>query len=395
MGMRHFLRALRFAYPYRYRLGISFLCALLAAALWSLNFTAIYPILMVFGNGQNLQTWIDVTIEKCQKERVEPAKAKVDILQAKKVEIENRPDDKDRDRNLRQNQGELAAAEIELAAAQLQLHRFRVEKRYIDAYCPPGRFMTLVAVLMAVVVLGLILLLVRLKAWREDLVVVSLLGAGSLAFLILSPIGPDESRYLLVPAAVLLMACFAGWSDAKAWASPAGRWARVIPLCVGILTMGFVVLQFRSFARRPQNQIGNVVAFIMKDPARAAERIVVPPNLEGPVIAEFVAQSRHRPYDTLLRPGKILAHSDWFGGHYSPAFGTAEEMMEYFRKDPVHLIMWYDRPESTLRAHERTMSEMLRQYPLSWHKVPPLDSANGVASSWTIYEYDSPPRQSQ
>ena len=30
MGMRHFIRALRFAWPYRFRLAVSFLCALFA-----------------------------------------------------------------------------------------------------------------------------------------------------------------------------------------------------------------------------------------------------------------------------------------------------------------------------------------------------------------------------
>ena len=53
--MKNFLRTLRFAWPYRRRLVISIGCALFAAALWSLNFTAIYPILKIFTTGQNLQ----------------------------------------------------------------------------------------------------------------------------------------------------------------------------------------------------------------------------------------------------------------------------------------------------------------------------------------------------
>jgi len=246
-------------------------------------------------------------------------------------------------------------------------------------------------VLMVLVVLGLVALLTRPRAWREDLVVLSLLCAGQLALLILSPVGAEQ-RYLLMPAAVFLVLSFAGWSEALAWMSNGRRWASVIPVFVAILTMVLVVSQFGYVARMPQDHIRNVVAFIETDPARTAQRVVVPPTLEGPVIAEFVAQSRHRPDHYLVRPSKILARSDWFGLDYSSTFDTPEAMMEYFRRHPVDLVIWNERPEATLKPHARIMSEMLRQNPLSWHKVQSLGSVGGSASSWTIYEYHVPPQ---
>ena len=244
-------------------------------------------------------------------------------------------------------------------------------------------------VLMGLVVLGLIALLAQPRAWREDIVVLSLLCAGQLALLILSPVGAEQ-RYLLMPAAVLLVASFAGWSEALAWMSTGRRWASVIPTFVAILTMVFVVSQFVYIARMPQDHIRNVVAFIESDPARAAQRVVVPPTLEGPVIAEFVAQSRHRPDYYLLRPSKILARSDWFGLEYSSTFDTPESMMKYFRQHPVDLVIWNERPEATLKPHAHIMSEMLRRNPLSWDRVLSLGSAGGSASFWTIYEYHAP-----
>lgn len=249
-------------------------------------------------------------------------------------------------------------------------------------------------VLMLVVVLGLIALLLRPRAWREDLVVLSLLCAGHLAFLFLSPVGAEQ-RYLLVPAAVFLVASFAGWSEVLALMSLSERSASGIPIVVAVLTIAFVVMQFSHLARMPQDEIRSVVAFIVKDPARAAERIVMPPTLEGPAIAEFVVQSRRRPYDSLLRPSKILAHADWFGHNYSSSFVTPEEMMEYFRQHPVNLIIWNERTGSKLRAHGRVMSEMLQSYPLSWHKVQWLDPAGGSASTWAIYEYYTPAQKSK
>src|SRR4051794_23633910 len=64
LSMKNFLRALRYIIPYRRRLILSIICALLAAVLWGLNFTAVYPFLKVLTTGQNLQTWIDDTITK-------------------------------------------------------------------------------------------------------------------------------------------------------------------------------------------------------------------------------------------------------------------------------------------------------------------------------------------
>jgi len=247
-------------------------------------------------------------------------------------------------------------------------------------------------VLMAVVVLGLIALLVRPRAWREDFVVLGLLCVGHLAFLNLSPVDPDQ-RYLLVPVAVLLVAAFAGWSEVLSSLRHGGRWASVISVLVAILTTVFVVFEFSRLERAPRDPIGNVVAVIVKSPARAAQRIVVPEDLEGPFIADFMALCRHRPDYYLLRPNKTLAHSDWFGLNYSSAFVTPEEMLEYFRQHPVHLIVWNEQPASPLKAHVRLMSEMLRRYPLVWHKVLSLDSAGGPAPSLTVYEYRMTPQE--
>ena len=51
--MKNFLRALRHALPYRRRLIGSFVAAFLAAVLWGLNFTSIYPVLKLLGTGQS------------------------------------------------------------------------------------------------------------------------------------------------------------------------------------------------------------------------------------------------------------------------------------------------------------------------------------------------------
>ena len=51
--MKSFLRGLRWTWPYRGRLFLSLGFALLAAILWSLNLSTIYPVLCVLENGKS------------------------------------------------------------------------------------------------------------------------------------------------------------------------------------------------------------------------------------------------------------------------------------------------------------------------------------------------------
>src|SRR5262249_19251210 len=66
--MKNFLRSLRSCWPYRGRLMVSVICALLAAVLWGLNFTAIYPVLKILGQDKNLQDWVEERINEEQKQ---------------------------------------------------------------------------------------------------------------------------------------------------------------------------------------------------------------------------------------------------------------------------------------------------------------------------------------
>ncbi|MFZ4647311.1 MAG: hypothetical protein ACOYNP_16280, partial [Gemmataceae bacterium] len=64
--MKNFLRGLRFAWPYRGRLIVSIICAVLAAALWGLNFTCIYPTLKLLHAETSLLAEVDILIAGIQ-----------------------------------------------------------------------------------------------------------------------------------------------------------------------------------------------------------------------------------------------------------------------------------------------------------------------------------------
>ncbi len=166
--MKDFARALRFAWPYRYRIIFSVLAALLAAAFWGLNFTAIYPVLKIIGSEQNLQDWVNSAIKKTQVDQIEPLQDQVDALtkQAAKAELE--PAGRQRDSKLKRLAGELAKLETKLESARHELWRYQILKSYIDKFLPTDRFQTLA------LVLGLVVAAVAVKGffefWQESLV---------------------------------------------------------------------------------------------------------------------------------------------------------------------------------------------------------------------------------
>src|SRR5262249_1825671 len=79
--MKNFLRAIRCAVPYRRRLIFSIVCAILAAAFWSLNIAVIYPVLCILDSRENLQKWVANKIETTQKD-IHECQGRVDGLNA-------------------------------------------------------------------------------------------------------------------------------------------------------------------------------------------------------------------------------------------------------------------------------------------------------------------------
>jgi hypothetical protein len=242
-------------------------------------------------------------------------------------------------------------------------------------------------VLAAVVILGVLALLVMPRVWGADLVITGLLCVGCFAFVILAPVAP-ESRYLLVPCAGLLELSFAGWVAALeplTRRGPMGAWT--VPALAVILTLCMAAAHLRNYDRPPEYSIRSVVEAIVGDPAWADKRIIVSPDLEGPMIAEFALRDHHRPGYHLLRPSKLFAEQGWFGEGYTSRFQSSDEMMAYLRRNPVDLIVWRLPSRTPRKAHVRYMDEMLSHYPLAWQRVASFDSASGALSSWMVYKF--------
>jgi ATP-binding cassette subfamily B protein/subfamily B ATP-binding cassette protein MsbA len=158
--MKNFLRALRHSWPYRRRLLLSVVCALLAAVVWGLNFTAIYPVLKILGNEQTLQEWVDGQIEETQKQ-IEDLNTERDLLHQQSWASGELSDAADIDRRQR----ELAAAEVrlegKLKAAGRTLYRYQLMQWVFYQLLPADRFHTLVWLI------GLVVVAVAIKGFFE------------------------------------------------------------------------------------------------------------------------------------------------------------------------------------------------------------------------------------
>ena len=164
-SMKNFLRALKFAYPYRGRLLLSLLCALLAAVFWSLNFTAIYPVLKTLGSDKNLQQWVADAIDEVKSTKVNPLQIDVNRLSKEREELEKDPL---QEKELRRRSGDLARYQSKLEDATEKLYQLQVAKKYIDWFFPTDRFQTLA------LILGLVVAAVALRGffefWQETFV---------------------------------------------------------------------------------------------------------------------------------------------------------------------------------------------------------------------------------
>ncbi|MGA2149437.1 MAG: glycosyltransferase family 39 protein [Bryobacteraceae bacterium] len=237
--------------------------------------------------------------------------------------------------------------------------------------------------LVAPLALGLIALLAFPSRWGVEEIGTGLVAAGSAGFLLISPVGA-EPRYLLVPAAALLALSIFGWAALLAKASGTARRTAVACLVAGTLTFGLV--EWGRFPRPAPYPVETLVKAVVGDSRWRGQRILVPPNLEGAFIAEFVWLGPQEPPYQLVRPNKAFTSQGWNGENYSSRMHSPEEMIAYLEQRPVSLILWEDRPLNELRPHERVMGEMLKNYPARWRPVFALNGAS-ASPAWFIFEY--------
>jgi ATP-binding cassette subfamily B protein/subfamily B ATP-binding cassette protein MsbA len=165
--MKNFLRALRFALPYRKRLVVSLVCALFAAAFWSVTFLAIDPILKILRHEKSLNEIIAAEIQKIQVERIDPAQQKVNES-SKNLEDARKLIGRQKEHFERQFAQDLALWQGQLARAQRDQALAHIALRWVEKILPDDRFQC-IAVILALVV-GAMAIKGVFEFWQESLV---------------------------------------------------------------------------------------------------------------------------------------------------------------------------------------------------------------------------------
>ena len=160
--MRNFLRALRHAWPYRGRLALSLVCAILAAMLWGLNFTSIYPILKILGSEQSLVQEIDSRIATTEKE-IEAAEGDLERFGVKAREMVGVPSTSQVEQRLRDITRDQVKREARVESLRRTVYHWRVARKFVVDWLPADPFHVLA------VLLGLVLIATILKCCFEFL----------------------------------------------------------------------------------------------------------------------------------------------------------------------------------------------------------------------------------
>ncbi|MBX9582566.1 MAG: ABC transporter ATP-binding protein/permease [Gemmataceae bacterium] len=149
--MRNFLRALKYSLPYKWRLAGSVGCALVVAALWSLNLSAIYPVLTILNEkDKNLQQWVDGEIDDYQK-KLDDSRAKSEHRKAELLAVQQNPDHPDRENVERRLTRQVAEYEADQGEYGKWVYRYKLLKSQVIRHLPADRFATFLWIIAAVV----------------------------------------------------------------------------------------------------------------------------------------------------------------------------------------------------------------------------------------------------
>ncbi|MFO0937280.1 MAG: ABC transporter ATP-binding protein [Gemmataceae bacterium] len=167
--MKNFNRILKLSWAYRSQLILSVFCALAVSLTWSLNLSAVYPVMKIFSTGDNLQTWVDKEINTLETSlRTKPYEELLTSLDKKIDANKALPPNQERNVEDRKLTSERYKLLHEQSSLNSQLYKYQWIKTNIIVLMPTDNFLTfcwiIVAVIISVAVKGLF------EFWQESLV---------------------------------------------------------------------------------------------------------------------------------------------------------------------------------------------------------------------------------
>jgi hypothetical protein len=105
-----------------------------------------------------------------------------------------------------------------------------------------------------------------------------------------------------------------------------------------------------------------VARWIVRQPELGRAAIMVPRELEGPIIAEMTVMEPAPPQRILVRPGKLLTQSDWLG-NFKLRFASAAALAEELNASPLGAVLMVDSSNHWREAPDLMLREALLLLP--------------------------------
>ena len=216
--------------------------------------------------------------------------------------------------------------------------------------------------------------------WRETGVVFAFHAVALVGLLSFASVAP-ESRYFTPAAAAMLVAGLSGFH----WLTPPfGRNLLTAALFAAVLLT--VSLTVRNGTHLRANNFEGGVEHVLAQPSWRGATILIAGDVEGPMIAEFAMRDPQRPGYRLIRPGKILAKDDWFGGGYRSLFQSPDEVESALIQLHVQAVILRATPDLPARPHDVLLRETITTRPKLWRRV---FGGGSAPSSYDVFETGS------
>jgi ATP-binding cassette subfamily B protein/subfamily B ATP-binding cassette protein MsbA len=129
------------------------MCAGAVAVTWSLNLSAVYPVMKILGSGANLQTWVKAEIDSLEKQLNEkPYDELLANLDKEIAGLRALPETLDRDVRLRKLSSERYKLHDEQGKINSRLYWYQVLQTKVIVRLPTDRFETFCVIVVAVIV---------------------------------------------------------------------------------------------------------------------------------------------------------------------------------------------------------------------------------------------------
>ena len=144
---------MKLSWAYRVQLILSVLCAMTVAVTWSLNLSAVYPVMKILGSGTNLQTWVKGEIDSLERQLGEkPYDEQLANLDKEIVALRAVPETLGRDVRLRKLSSERYKLHAEQGKINSRLYWYQVLQTKLIVHLPTDQFETFCVIVVAVIV---------------------------------------------------------------------------------------------------------------------------------------------------------------------------------------------------------------------------------------------------